>query len=127
MYMQGDWKREQDLCKQLQKDVAHKEDQVGQSQITMQDQAAMISHLNQQVKNKEITIQNMELKLYSKQNTPKVDIKDLELANKNAKTIDELEILLSQRTDALNQAQNDLNVFEQHCAAMEEQKIFQNE
>jgi len=61
----------------------------------MQDQAAMINHLNQQVKDKTIAISNMELKLYSKQNTPKVDIKDLELANKNAKTIDELELLLS--------------------------------
>ena len=39
-------------------------------------------------------------------------MKDLELANKAAKTIEDLEKLLHERTDELETCMNDLQVFE---------------
>ena len=43
--------------------------------------------------------------------TSTVDFKDLEQANKAAKTIEDLENLLHQRTEELEQSMNDLAVF----------------
>ncbi len=62
----------------------------------------MVSHLNQQVKDKTSVISNLQLKLSTAPRATKVDLKDLEMANKNAKTIDELEKLLLQRTEEYN-------------------------
>lgn len=52
-----------------------------------------------------------------------MDFKDLEQANKAAKTIDELELTLAERTDELKQCMEDLAVFEQTCLQMEETKM----
>ena len=53
----------------------------------------------------------------------RVDIKDLEMANKAAKTIEDLEKLLQQRTDELNQVQSDLEVFEQTALNLEQTRM----
>ena len=49
------------------------------------------------------------------------------MANKAAKTIEELEKLLYQRTDELETCMNDLSVFEQTVVTLEQIKIDQEE
>lgn len=56
-----------------------------------------------------------------------VDIKDLEMANKAAKTIEDLEKLLHERTDELETCMNDLSIFEQTVQTLEQIKIEQEE
>jgi len=56
-----------------------------------------------------------------------VDIKDLEMANKAAKTIEDLEKLLYQRTEELETCMNDLTVFEQTVQTLEQIKMEQEE
>lgn len=58
-------------------------------------QAALISHLNQEINNSKITIQNLQLRVSMKPKKPRVDIQEIERANKAASTIDQLEKLLS--------------------------------
>ena len=56
-----------------------------------------------------------------------MDIKDLEMANKAAKTIEDLEKLLYQRTEELETCMNDLTVFEQTVQTLEQIKMEQEE
>ena len=54
-------------------------------------------------------------------------MKDLEMANKAAKTIEDLEKLLHQRTDELETCMNDLSVFQQTVQTLEQIKMDQEE
>ena len=50
MYMQDDWKREQELVKSMEKDLKFKEDQLSRTQEANVGQGAMINNLEQQLK-----------------------------------------------------------------------------
>lgn len=50
MFMQDDWKREQNLVKQMEQDLKFKEDQLSRTQEANVGQAAMINNLEQQLK-----------------------------------------------------------------------------
>ena len=47
MYMQDDWKREQELVKSMEKDLKFKEDQLLRTQEANVGQGAMINNLEQ--------------------------------------------------------------------------------
>ena len=47
----------------------------------------------------------------------------MEMANKAAKNIEELERLLEKRTEEYEQALNDLSIFEQTCEQLEATKL----
>ena len=53
----------------------------------------------------------------------KIDFKDMEQANKAAKTIEDLEILLHKRTEEYEQAMNDLSIFETSVVQLSELKV----
>ena len=72
----------------------------------------MIADLDNQLKAIESANAILSLRTSQVRNKSAVDIKDLEMANKAAKTIDELELLLIQRTEELEQSMNDLSIFE---------------
>jgi len=72
----------------------------------------VIADLDNQLKAIESANAILSLRTSQVRNKSAVDIKDLEMANKAAKTIDELELLLIQRTEELEQSMNDLSIFE---------------
>ena len=61
MYMKDDWKREQELVVQLEKDLKFKEDQLQRSQDANAAQGALISHLQEQDRQNQQTIKNLQL------------------------------------------------------------------
>ena len=83
----------------------------------------MISHLNQEISNYKVTVSSLQLRAPTKQKQPRVDTVELDRANKAAQNIEQLERLLSQRTEEYEQAMNDLSIFEQTCQQLEAEKM----
>lgn len=121
MYMQDDWKREQGIVTQMEKDLKFKEEQLERVHEANAGQGAMISDLDRKLKASTIAFNNLQMRgnIQSRTKSNIVDHKDLELANKAAKTIEDLEKLLHQRTDEFEQCMNDLSVFEQTVQTLE--------
>ena len=115
MYMQGDWKREQELVKQLEKDLKFKEEQLTRTQEANAGQASVMNSLQSEIRKQKATIDTLQLR-QSTVVTPrhkKIDISEMEMLNKAAQNQEELEKLLAQRTEELDQAMSDLSIFEQ--------------
>lgn len=113
MFMSDAWKREQGIVTQIEKDLKFKDEQLERAQEANAGQGAVIADLDNQLKAIESANAILSLRTSQVRNKSAVDIKDLEMANKAAKTIDELELLLIQRTEELEQSMNDLSIFEQ--------------
>jgi len=55
----------------------------------------LISHLNHEINNYKSTVSNLQLRVSMKPKQPRVDMGEIERANKAAKNIEQLELLLS--------------------------------
>ena len=122
MFMKDDWKREQEITIQLQKDLETKEGQRDSLVAQSQSNKAAMMYLNSELVTKKAEISSLKKAYETRQNRSNVK-SQVDHAQEKQLDFERLERLLETSTDNLQQALFDLSVFEQTCQRLEAEKI----
>ena len=126
--MQTDWKHEQELVKQQQKDIAFCKDQMNRKEKANEQQAAIIQHLKEELKIAQSTAKtnDTEAAIRASRESLKLLTMDqkqhMEQATKSAKDIQDLQDQLAQRSVEYEQAMADIEEYEKSIEILNDLK-----
>ena len=122
MFMKDDWKREQEITIQLQKELETKDDRRESLLAQSQSNKAAVMNLNSELVTKKAEISSLKNAYETRQNQSNAK-SQVDHAEEKQLDFEKLERLLAASTGDLEQALFDLSIFEQTCQRLEAEKI----